>query len=142
MKFSMVSFLVAVGMSVTPCSVHAEKWLEFHTEVWSHSSQKLKKNLHFSTASYYDADRIKRTANGDVTVWIRDISQNDKFYVGKGVPEKEVVYKQIRLRCNTRKYEVILEEDNAVELQETANEEIRSGSVYEKLFTILCPVAR
>jgi len=130
---------MAFSLLHKPSASHAEKWIEFHAESWSHQSKKLKRKLHFSTHSYFDADSISRTAAGDVTVWIRDVSRNDRFYVKKGVPASEVVYKQILLRCRTEKYEVMLDE-GAVEIdsQESLGEDIKPGSVYDKLYRKVC----
>lgn len=141
MRNPAASLFLATALLLVPCQSFAEKWLEFHRESWSHYSAKLKKKLHFSNYFYYDADSLSRSANGDVTVLIRDVSHNDRFYVGKGIPEKEVVYKQILLKCMSRKYEVILEEGNGSEAPETIGEEIPAGSVYAKLFSRVCKVS-
>jgi hypothetical protein len=125
-------------MCVRPGDGFAEKWVEFHAESWSHVSQKLRKQIRCSSTSYYDAASIKQDVNGDVSVLTRDVSRNDRYYVGKGTPEKEVVYKQVLLRCRARKYEVLLGDDGDTETQETVSEEIRSGSVYEKLYLRVC----
>jgi len=129
---------MAFSLLHKPSASHAEKWIEFHAESWSHQSKKLKRKLHFSTHSYFDADSISRTATGDVTVWIRDVSRNDRFYVKKGVPASEVVYKQILLRCRTQKYEVMLDEGAEIDGQESLGEDIKSGSVYDKLYRKVC----
>lgn len=142
LKHPVIPLLMAAILCILPCEVPAGNWVEFHAESWSHSSQKLKKQLRCSSQSFYDATNIKRDANGDVFVWTRDISRNDRFYVGKGVPEKEVVYKQVLLRCKTRKYEVILGNDSEAETQETVSEEIKSGSAYEKLYNKVCAAFR
>ncbi len=134
--------VLSVCLGLLPCGAHGERWVEFHAETWSQFSQKLKKNLQFSSHSYFDDDRIRRSADGEVTVWIRDVTHNDKFYVGKGIPEKEVVYKQVVLRCMSRRYAVILGENGDVEVQETASEEVRAGSAYDKLFNRLCTVSQ
>jgi hypothetical protein len=131
-------FLVAVQICALTDDSFAEKWVEFHSESWNHASHRLNKKLRCSSKSYYDDTSLKRDANGNVSVWTRDVSLNDRFYVGKGIPEKEVVYKQILLRCKTNKYEVILGDGSDIETQETVSEEIRSGSVYEKLYRLIC----
>ena len=116
----------------------AGKWVEFHSEAWSHASHRLNKKINCSSKSYYDDSSLKRDAKGNVSVWTRDVSRNDRFYIGKGIPETEVVYKQILLRCKANKYEVILGDESDVEAQESVSEEIRSGSVYEKLYRRVC----
>jgi len=138
MRDSAISLFLAASLSLLPCQALAETWVEFHRESWSHYSAKLKKKLYFSNYSYYDSDGLSRASNGDVTVMIRDISHNDRFYVGKGIPEKEVVYKQILLKCKSRKYEVILEEGDDQETPESIGEKISAGSVYDKLYKKVC----
>jgi hypothetical protein len=137
MRHIALTLLLATTLCMDPGRASAEKWVRFHTESWHHDSQKLKKKLRFSSTAFYDSDSISVAANGDVTVWIRDVSHNDRYYVGKGIPEKEVVHKQIRLRCSVRKYDVLLgdEEDG---LQEAVSEEISSGSIYDKLYKRVC----
>lgn len=142
MRYTALPLLLAVSLFIAPGSVWPEQWVGFHTETWSHNSVKLKKKLHFSSHSYFDADSISRAANGDVTVWIRDISHNDRYYVGKGVAEKEVVYKQVHLRCNSGRYEVLLGDGGVPEGEETVSEEIKPGSAYEKLFKRVCSVSQ
>lgn len=142
MRKPVASLFLSATLFLAPSQVFAEKWVEFHRESWSHHSAKLKKKLHFSNYFYYDADSLSRSANGDVTVMIRDISHNDRFYVGKGIPEKEVVYKQILLKCMPRKYEVILEESDDSDAPESTGEEIITGSVYDKLFSRVCGTSR
>lgn len=133
-----IPLFLATALCLIPSQVLAEKWVEFHRESWSHYSVKLKRKLHFTNYFYYDADSLIRSANGDATVLIRDISHNDRFYVGKGIPEKEVVYKQILLKCMSRKYEVVLEDLGDSAETESAGEEIIAGSVYDKLFSRIC----
>lgn len=140
MRFNVAALLLAICFCGAPRQVCAEKWLKFHAESWHHSSQKLKKKLRFSNYSYYDIDSIKKSGNGDISLWIKDVSHNDKFYVGKGVPENEVVFKQVLLRCSSRKYEVMLGDDEEAGLQEMVSDEIKTGSVYEKLFKKVCAV--
>ena len=118
---------------------NAETWVEYHRETWHHYSKKLKKKLYFTNHSYYDADSIKRIDKGDVRVVIKDVSMNDRFYVGRGVPEREVVLKQILLRCTSRRYELILEDGTELDIHESVGERIPTGSVYEKLFKGVCP---
>lgn len=142
MRAPALSLFLAASLILNTEQSCAEKWIEFHKESWSHDSKKLKRKLHFSNYSYYDAESLSMSANGDVTVLTRDISQNDRFYVGKGIPEKEVVYKQILLRCSSVKYEVILEDVAESEIHESIGEEIRAGSTYDKLFKRVCNIAR
>jgi len=138
MKVKFVLLLLVFSLPHKPTAAHAEKWIEFHAESWSHQSKKLKRKLHFSTHSYFDADSVSRTATGDVTVWIRDISRNDRYYVQQGVPASEVVYKQILLRCRTQKYEVMLDEGSESYSKESFGEDIKSGSIYDKLYRKVC----
>lgn len=138
MKTKYALLLIVFCLLQEPPASHAEKWIEFHAESWTHQSKKHKRKLHFSTHSYIDTDSISRTATGDVTVWIRDISRNDRFYVRKGDPASEVVYKQILMRCKAQKYEVMLDEGAETDGQESIGEDIKSGSIYDKLYRKLC----
>lgn len=142
MRFPRLSLVLSFCLFLVSGEACAERWVEFHTESWSHYSRKLKKKLYFSTISHFDADSLSRSENGDVSVEIRDISRNDRFYVGKGIPEKEVVYKRILLRCVTRKYEVVVEDGAGTETHESVGDEIKAGSVYDKLHRKVCDGGR
>jgi len=45
----------------------------------------VKKKLNFKNRYYYDVDSLKMSSSGDVDVWVKEISMNDRYYVGKGV---------------------------------------------------------
>src|SRR6185369_53529 len=94
-KDRMATFLrfavCAVLVGIFPLKSSAETWVEFHAEKWDFKSQKLKKKLKFKNRSYYDADSLKRSASGDVDVWVKEDSMNDRYYVGKGVPSSEAI---------------------------------------------------
>jgi len=122
-----------------PSSALAEKWVEFHAESWNHYSQRLNKKIQFNNYSYFDKDSVAATKNGDIKVRIMDVSHNDRFYVGKGVAEKEVVYKEIVLRCASGKYAVLIGDE---EEGEPVSDDIKSGSAYHRLFLRLCIESR
>lgn len=122
-----------------PASAFAEQWVAFHAESWSHYSQRLNKKMQFNNYSYFDKDSVAETKDGDIKVRIMDVSHNDRFYVGKGVAEKEVVNKEIILRCATGQYVVLIGDE---EEGEPASDDIKSGSAYHKLFLRLCTKSR
>lgn len=132
--------LIATSFSVfiLPLTASAERWVEFHSESWGSHSEKLGRNLTFSTRHYYDADTLKRGARNDLLVAVREVSRNDKYYVEKGIPENEAVYKRILLDCDSGRYEVLMEGDYEAESNLTDGDKIVQGSMYDKLFTVVC----
>lgn len=123
-------FLLAEGPA-------AEQWTEYHAESWSYYSAKLHKKLNFTNRFLYDADSIRRDRNGDLRVWVKEIYENDRFYVGKGNPEKETSFRQLQLWCEKRKFIAVMGEKD-FELDESLGDEIRPGTQYVKLFDCLC----
>src|SRR6185369_11018575 len=123
----------AALLGLFPLESSAETWVEFHSEKWNYKSQKVKKKLKFRTRSYYDADSLKRSPSGDVDVWVREVSMPDRYYVGKGVPESEEILKQMHFWCGARKYEVMTPDVEGAGMNETLGEEVKAGSLYEKL---------
>src|SRR6185369_3216216 len=114
-------------------SVSAESWVEFHSEKWNYKSQKVKRKLNFRNRFYYDADSLKRSASGDVDVWVKEDSMNDGYYVGKGVPSSEAIIKKMHLWCGAGKYEIVtLDEDAGTNV--AMGEEVIPGSLNDKLF--------
>jgi hypothetical protein len=121
-----------------PDSAHCERWVEFHGEKWNFNSEKLNKRLKFRNIFFYDADHLARGKNGDVTVWIKEVTNNDKFYVGRGAPEQETTYNQIRIRCSAKKYLVLVDDGSDSEYTDTMSEDIVPGSYYDKLSSAVC----
>lgn len=136
------SFIAVILVSLLPVSASAEKWVEFHSESWSSGSEKLGRDLLFCSRHYYDAENVKAVGNRGFLISIREISQNDRFYVDKGIPEKEAVYKQILLDCDARRYEVLLEGDFDAAANEASGDEIKTGSMYDKLSILVCKVKK
>jgi hypothetical protein len=135
-----VSFLV-VAIVMLSTLAHAEKWIDFHTEKWSRTSGKLNMKLMFANRYSYDAESIVRTASGDITLWIKEVSENDRYYVKKGAPRSETVFRKVHVWCRLQRYEVIqgdTDEDGANEL---LSEAIKAGSYYEKLHRAVCTLS-
>jgi len=123
---------------ILPLTASAETWVEFHSEKWNYNSQKVKKKLNFKNRSYYDADSLKRSSAGDVDVWVKEVSMNDRFYVGKGVSSSEEILKQMHFWCAAKKYEIIVADEADEGMSEVLGEEVTPGSLYDKLFGIVC----
>lgn len=138
MRLNSRSFMTILLLSFLPSLALAERWVEFHSESWSSRSEKLGRDLQFGNRHYFDADNLKSGVNREILVPIREISQNDRFYVDKGVPEREAVYKKILLNCDARRYEVLLEGDYEAGTNEASGDEIKTGSLYDKLFVLVC----
>lgn len=130
-------YLLAVMIILLPLLSYAENWIEFHTEKWNQKSGKVKKKLNFSDRYYYDSETMVRLPSGDITLWVKEISDNDKYYVKKGAPQNETLYRQVHLWCSLKRYQIIQAdvEDGA---NETMSEEIKPGSYYEKLYKVVC----
>lgn len=119
-------------------TLFAEDWVEYHSDKWHYKSANVRKKLKFKSCYSYDVDTVKITAKGDVRVWVREITGNDSYYVGKGAAEQEVLYKRIYLWCGLQKFEIISDGDSeGGELQEMSDP-IIPGSANEKLYLKLC----
>ena len=121
-----------------PLTASAETWVEFHSEKWNYKSQKVKKKLNFKNRFYYEADSLKRSSAGDVDVWVKEVSMNDRFYVGKGMPSSEEVIKMMHFWCVAGKYEIIVANEEDAGMNEAMGEEVKPGSLYDKLFSDVC----
>ena len=130
-------FFPALLIVFMPLSSFAESWIEFHNEKWSNKSGKLKKKLTFSNRYYYDAGSVVRTPAGDMTLWVKEISDNDRYYVKKGVPQSETLFRQVHLWCKLKRYQII-QADVDDGANETMSEEIAAGSYYDKLYKAVC----
>lgn len=119
-------------------SVAAETWVDFHSERWSFYSQKLQKKLDFANRYFYDSDSVRRSGNGELRVWVKEVSDNDRFYVGKGNPQKETSFRHLHLWCSKRKFMVLMGEES-VEQDESLSEEISPGTQFAMLYDRLCP---
>jgi len=128
----------AAFITLFSSSVSAESWVEFHSEKWNYKSQKVKKKLNFRNRFYYDADSLKKSIKGDADVWVKEVSMTDRYYVGKGVPESEEILKQMHFWCGTKKYEVISPDVDGEGMNEALGEEVKPGSLYEKLLDSVC----
>lgn len=118
-------------------NVAAENWVEFHAESWSYYSDKLHKKLNFKTRHFYDADSVRRSKTGGVKVWLKEVAENDRFYVRKGNPEKETSFTQLKLWCDKKKFVVMTEEGN-IKLHESLGDEMIPGTRYDMLYGRLC----
>ena len=121
-----------------PGRAFCEKWVEFYAEKWNYKSERVNKNLQFRNVYFYDADNLAVGRKGDVTVWVRELAKNDRYYVTKGVPEQETVFKNIRIKCDSKKYEILLGDGSEGEYSESTSENIKPGSCYDKLHSIIC----
>lgn len=131
-------FLIAAVLVSLPALVNAENWVEFHTEKWSQKSGKLRKKLSFTNRYYYDDSSLVKTASGDLTLWVKEVADNDKYYVKKGNPESETLFRQVHLWCKLKRYEVIQADIDDGGANESMSEEIKSGSYYERLYKAVC----
>jgi len=129
---------IAVSIVMLSTSAYAENWIDFHTEKWKRKSGKTSEKLLFCNRYYYDADSLVKTASGNVTLWVKVISDNDKFYVKKGVPLSEAVYQKVHIWCALKRYEVLQADINTDGPTEVLSEEIKNGSYYEKLYKSVC----
>jgi hypothetical protein len=121
-----------------PLTASAETWVEFHSEKWNYKSQKVKKKLNFKNRFYYEADSLKRSAAGEVDVWVKEVSMNDRYYVGKGTPSSEEILKLMHFWCAAGKYEIIVANEEDAGTNEALGEEVKTGSLYDRLFNIVC----
>jgi len=118
--------------------VQAENWIDFHTEKWSRKAELSGTKLRFSNRNIYDAESMVKTPAGDLTLWIKVVSVNDKYYVKKGAPRSESVYRKIHVWCALKRYEVIQADSDADGPNELLSEEIMNGSYYERLYKTVC----
>jgi hypothetical protein len=138
MCFKIRSYFAALAIVFLPLSVYAENWIEFHQEKWSQKSGKQNKKLTFFNRYYYDAESLAATASGDITLWTKEVSDNDKYYVKKGTPKSETLFRQVHLWCKMKRYEVIQADSGDGGANESMSEEIKSGSYYESLHKAVC----
>lgn len=131
-------FLVTNMIVALPLMAFAENWIEFHQEKWSYRSGKLNRKLKFSNRFYYDAQSLARTSSGDVNLWVKEVSANDKYYVKGGDSDSETIFRKIHLWCGIKKYEIVQADEEDVVLNESMGEEIKPGSSYEKLYFAGC----
>lgn len=131
-------YCVAIAIVTLPVLAQAENWVEFHTEKWSRTSGKLSKKLYFSNRYSYDAESLVKGSSGDITLWVKEISANDRYYVKKGSPQSETVFRKIHLWCRLKRYEVIQVDSDEDGANELLSEEIKAGSYYERLYQAVC----
>jgi hypothetical protein len=131
-------FLVTLTVAGLATGARGEEWIDFHTEKWSRASGKLGRKLHFSNRYSYDAASIIRTGSGDLTLWIREISDNDSYYVKKGAPKNETVFRRVHVWCKLKRYEVLQADTFTEGANELLSEEITAGSYYERLHAAVC----
>jgi hypothetical protein len=133
--FMTICALVAM---CAPDGAYCEKWIEFHAEKWDFNSDKINKKLKFRNVYFYDADKLARGKNGYIAVWVKELANIDRYYVGKGVPEQETIYNQIRINCISKKYDILIDDGSESEYSDSMSEVIAPGSYYDKLFSIVC----
>lgn len=123
-----------------PNSLSAENWVEFHKERWQQKSGKGRKRLSYCNHYFYDSDSVAINPEGDVTLWVREVAENDRFYTKKGAAESEVLYRQVYLWCKNDRYQILGADGEESRANEQLSEEIRQGTYYEKLRDLVCPV--
>jgi len=138
MRIMLRAYFIALAVVSLSTLVHAENWVDFHTEKWNRKSDLSSKKLIFSNRYYYDAESMVKTSAGDVTLWIKVVSDNDRYYVKKGAPQSEAVYRKIHVWCALKRYEVIQEDSETDGPNELLSEEIVNGSYYERLYKAVC----
>lgn len=116
----------------------AEEWVEYHTAKWNYKSSTAGKKLKFRSSYSYDADSVKTTPKGDVKVWVRETTGNDRYYVGKGAAENEVLYKRLYLWCSLKNIENITDGESEGGEHQEMSDPIMTGSANEKLYLKLC----
>ena len=131
-------FIVAIAIVSLPAFAHAENWIKFHTESWSRTSGTLNRKLTFVNSYSFDAASMARTAPGDITLWIKEISENDRFYVTKGAPKRETVFRKVHVWCTLKRYEVLQADMGEERANELLSEEIKAGTYYEMLHKAVC----
>lgn len=129
---------VVVLLLLIPATLRAENWVEYHVDKWNYKSSRVGKKLKFRNSYSYDADSVRMTATGDVRVWIREIAGNDRYYVGKGAEENEVLYKRLFFWCGLKKFENITDEEGEGGEHQEMSDPIIVGSANEKLYLRLC----
>ena len=131
-------FIVTIAIVSLPAFAYAENWINFHTEKWSRTSGKLSRKLNFTNRYFYDAASIVRTVSGDITLWIKEISENDRYYVKKGAPKSEIVFRKVHVWCTLKRYEVLQADTEEEGANDLLSEEIKAGSYYEMLHKAVC----
>jgi hypothetical protein len=131
-------WLIILLLLLSPATLCAEVWVEYHTDRWNYKSSRAGKKLKFRNSYSYDADSVKTAANGDVRVWVREAAVNDRYYVGKGAAENEVLYKRLYLWCGLKKFELITDGESEGGEHQEMSDEIIPGSSNEKLYLRLC----
>jgi hypothetical protein len=129
---------LAVTLVTVSVTVYAENWIDFHTENWSRKSGKTGKKLHFSNRYSYDVESLVTSSSGDITLWVKEVSDNDRHYVKKGAPQSETVFRKVHVWCRLKRYEVIQVDSEEEGANELLSEEIKAGSYYEKLHKTVC----
>lgn len=132
------STFLALAVVLLPGFAAAENWVGFYTEKWNRTSGRSGTKLDFSNSYFYDADSIVRSASGDITLWIKEVSENDSYYVKKGAPRKETLFRKVHLWCSSQRYEVIQDDTDGDGANKLLSEEIKAGSYYEKLHGTVC----
>jgi hypothetical protein len=135
-KRTLVAFMLFASLLGADYSA-AESWVQFHAESWNFYSEKLRRKLDFSNRFFYDSDSVRRNGNGAVKVWLKEIADNDRFYVGKGTPAKETSFKQLQFWCDKRKFSIITGEEDAGQ-NELLSEEISPGTQFALLYDRIC----
>ena len=131
-------FFLAVTLVTVSVTVYAENWIDFHSEKWSRKSGKTGKKLHFSNRYSYDAESLVTNSSGDITLWVKEVSDNDRHYVKKGAPKNETVFRKVHVWCMLKRYEVLQTDTFEEGANELLSEEIKAGSYYERLHAAVC----
>lgn len=134
---STVLFSVSLILLLTQFA-SAENWVEFYNEKWSQKSGGGRKKLVYSNRYYYDGDSLLKKTSGDITLSVKEVSENDRTHVKKGAVESETLFRQVHLWCKLKRYEVLQSDTDGGEANESISEEIRSGTYYEKLYQAVC----
>lgn len=136
-KCLLASAVLFVGV-LAAGNAAAENWVDFHSERWSFYSQKLQKKLYFKNRFFYDSDSVRSSGKDELRVWVKEISDNDRFYVGKGNPAKETSFRHLQLWCEKRRFMLIVGEAPVAQ-DESLSEEISPGTQFAVLYDRLCP---
>jgi hypothetical protein len=94
--------------------------------------------LLYANRYYYDAESRVIAPSGDMTLWIKETSYNDKLYVRRGAPENETVFRRVHLWCAKKKYEILHADTDDDRPNELISEKILPGSYYERLHQAVC----
>jgi hypothetical protein len=121
-----------------PVSLYAEKWVDVYSETWLYQSSKSRKKLNYRSDYAYDADNLQKSLAGNVTVWLREVADVAGKTKGKKIPERETTFKKVHFWCAAKKYEIISADESEGGLVEAMGEEVRPGTIYEKLYDACC----